>query len=83
MNDLRFLEDQNVNPVLIESVRQFRESYTVDESVTSRIIKPNIPFYGKDILEMAIASLLEGENLLLTGPKSTAPIRMVPQITSF
>lgn len=71
MNDLKFLEDQNVNPVLIESVRQFRESYTVDESVTSRIIKPNIPFYGKDILEMAIAALLEGENLLLTGPKAT------------
>ena len=73
MNDLKFLEDQNVNPVLIESVRQFRESYTVDESVTSRIIKPNIPFYGKDILEMAIAALLEGENLLLTGSVFPAP----------
>ena len=34
-------------------------------------MKPSIPFYGKDILEMAIAGLLKGENLLLTGPKAT------------
>ena len=67
MSDLKFLEEQDVNPALIEAVRQFRERYPVEESVASRIIRPNIPFYGKDILEMAIAALLEGENLLLTG----------------
>ena len=34
-------------------------------------MKPAIPFYGKDILEMSIAALLQGQNLLLTGPKAT------------
>ena len=32
---------------------------------------PNIPFYGKEILEMAMAALLQGSNLLLTGAKAT------------
>ena len=32
---------------------------------------PEIPFFGKEILEMAIAALLQGENLLLTGEKAT------------
>ena len=36
-----------------------------------RVVKPGIPFYGKEILEMAIAALLEGQNLLLSGPKAT------------
>lgn len=71
MSDLAFLDDQNVNPGLTEAVREFRAAYPVDEKVKSRIIKPDIPFYGKDILEMAIAALLKGENLLLTGPKAT------------
>ena len=35
------------------------------------MVKPGIPFYGKEILEMAIAALLEGQNLLLSGPKAT------------
>ena len=30
-----------------------------------------MPFYGKEVLEMSIAALLEGENLLLTGAKAT------------
>src|SRR5699024_8496086 len=36
-----------------------------------RIVKPSIPFFGREILEMSIAALLKGENLLLTGPKAT------------
>ena len=71
MNQLKFLEDQNVSSGLIEAVRKFRKTYPVDEEVARRIVEPSIPFYGKDILEMAIAALLEGENLLLTGPKAT------------
>ena len=71
MNQLKFLEDQNVSSGLNEAVRKFRKTYPVDEEVARRIVEPSIPFYGKDILEMAIAALLEGENLLLTGPKAT------------
>ena len=71
MEELRFLEEQGVSPALIRGVEGFRRSYDVSQEVSHRILKPAIPFYGKDILEMAIAGLLQGENLLLTGPKAT------------
>lgn len=71
MEELIFLEEQGVSPALIRGVEKFRMSYEVPEEVTHRIVKPVIPFFGKDILEMAIAGLLQGENLLLTGPKAT------------
>ena len=71
MEELRFLEEQQVSPELIRQVEEFRNIYTTDEAAVHRIVKPSIPFYGKDILEMAIAGLLRGENLLLTGPKAT------------
>ena len=54
-----------------ESVRKFRESYPVAEGLENRMSTPEIPFFGKEILEMAIAALLQGENLLLTGEKAT------------
>ncbi|MBR5583880.1 MAG: MoxR family ATPase, partial [Lachnospiraceae bacterium] len=41
------------------------------EEMQVRVPKPPIPFYGKDILEMSIATLLKGENLLLSGGKAT------------
>ena len=45
--------------------------YPVPDEAAGRITKPAIPFYGKEILEMAIAGLLQGQNLLLAGPKAT------------
>ena len=71
MNELKFLEEQGVSPVLIKQVENFRSEFPVPEEVAGRVIRPAIPFYGKDILEMAIAALLQGQNLLLTGPKAT------------
>ena len=71
MKELSFLEEQGVSPCLIKSVEEFRKSYEVPDEAAHRIAVPSIPFYGKDILEMAIAALLAGENLLLTGPKAT------------
>ena len=71
MDDLQFLREQQVNPLLIEKVEKFRKNYPVEEKVKKRVVKPGIPFYGKEILEMAIAALLEGQNLLLSGPKAT------------
>ena len=69
--ELQFLEEQEVSPVLIEQVEAFRKEYPVHEAVRNRISEPKIPFYGKEILEMAIAALLQGSNLLLTGGKAT------------
>ena len=69
MEELRFLEEQNVSPELIKRVEEFRQAYPVKEEAAGRITKPSIPFYGKEILEMAIAAILQGQNL--TGPKAT------------
>ena len=69
--ELQFLEEQEVSPVLIGQVEAFRKDYPVHEAVRNRISEPKIPFYGKEILEMAMAALLQGSNLLLTGGKAT------------
>ena len=69
--DLQFLEEQQVSPKLIRGVEKFREAFWIPEEVRNRIVKPPIPFYGKEILEMAIAALLQGENVLLSGSKAT------------
>lgn len=69
--ELQFLEEQEVSPALIEQVEVFRKEYPVHEAVKNRISEPKIPFYGKEILEMAMAALLQGSNLLLTGGKAT------------
>jgi len=71
MEELQFLEEQKVNPGLIKEVGHFRETYPVSEKVKNRIVKPPIPFFGREILEMAIAALLQGENVLLSGSKAT------------
>ncbi|WP_439749803.1 AAA family ATPase [Lactonifactor longoviformis] len=71
MRELQFLQDQGVNPFLIQGVEEFRRQYAVADEVKTRIVAPSIPFYGREVLEMAIAALLEGENLLLTGSKAT------------
>jgi len=71
MDELKFLKEQKVDAGMIEAIQKFREENPVDEAVKYRIVKPLMPFYGKDILEMAIAGLLKGENLLLSGAKAT------------
>ncbi|MDD3217867.1 MAG: MoxR family ATPase [Lachnospiraceae bacterium] len=69
--ELDFLREQGVSERLIEQVIAFREKYAVAEEVKGRVLSPSMPFYGKEILEMAIAALLQGENILLTGSKAT------------
>lgn len=71
MKELQYLEEQQVNPLLIQEVEKFRIQYPVAEAVKNRVVKPPVPFYGKEILEMAIAALLQGENVLLSGSKAT------------
>ena len=66
-----FLENQNIDKNLIRGVEEFRSRNFVEEEEKRRIVKPDKAFYGKEVLEMAIAALLEGENLLLTGAKAT------------
>lgn len=69
--ELEFLRRQGVSEALIADVERFSSQYPVEDSVKNRLAEPPIPFYGREVLEMAAAALLQGENLLLTGAKAT------------
>lgn len=69
--ELKFLDEQGVDNLLISKVEKFRKEYPVREEAANRVDQPSIPFYGKEILEMAMAALLQGSNLLLSGAKAT------------
>ena len=71
MKELEFLREQQVDKGLIEGVEEFRCQYSVEEGEQSRVSCPDMYFYGREVLEMGIAALLQGENLLLTGAKAT------------
>lgn len=66
-----YLSSQSIAPELIAGVLDFHKEYSVDPAVADRVAVPNMPFYGTDTLEMAIAAILQGENLLLSGGKAT------------
>ena len=69
--ELKFLSEQGVDNLLIVKAEAFRKEYPVQEGVQNRVMPPPIPFYGREILEMAMAALLQGSNLLLSGAKAT------------
>lgn len=69
--ELKIFEEQGVDGRLLAQVEAFRGEYPVSETVKDRVLMPPIPFYGKEILEMTVAALLEGSNLLLSGAKAT------------
>lgn len=69
--NLDFFRQQNVSESLMKDIDNFRKQYPVEEKMWVRIPNPPIPFYGKELLEMSIAALLKGENLLLSGGKAT------------
>ena len=71
MDEMNFLREQGVDCGLVEALGEYREKYPVEDAVIHRLAEPQIPFFGREPLEMAIAALLEGENLLLTGAKAT------------
>ena len=68
---LNFLKEEGVNPQLIEELTDCRSAYAAEERLQARIRTPRYLYYGTDIWNKAIAALLCGENLLLTGPKAT------------
>ena len=68
---ISYLEQQKMDNSLIYDIVEFREKYETAEEVRERVYIPDMLFYGKDILEMSAAALLQGENLLLSGAKAT------------
>ena len=67
----KYLEDQKIAQELIGELRDFHMRYEVKDQIKERVEKPDILFYGKKILEMSIAALLQEDNLLLSGAKAT------------
>lgn len=68
---MKCYREQNVSEALLLKIERFREKYPVPEGLRDRLVKPELPFYGREILEMAATALLEGENILLSGTKAT------------
>lgn len=66
-----FLREQGVEDSLLNEATYFREFYQLDDTLKYRIPETLGYFYGKDIWNMSIAALLEGESILLSGPKAT------------
>ena len=64
-----YLKDQGVNEILIAKLEKYRNENGLDND--DRIIRPEYKYYGKEVLEEAIAALLAGKNILLTGAKAT------------
>ena len=67
----KYLKGMQIGGELVAELLAFRDQYETDEAVKERISRPEVLFYGKEILEMAIAALLHGENILLSGAKAT------------
>lgn len=70
-SEMENLREQGVSEALLSEVERFCRAYPVAASLKNRRIRPQMPFFGGEILEMAIAGLLAGENLLLCGGKAT------------
>ncbi len=56
---------------LMAEVRHYREVHLVDPEAQGRVSPPAVPYFGQEVLEMALTALLQGENILLSGGKAT------------
>ena len=68
---LEKLRELGIRENLIHDIKEFRESYPVEEMYDSRIPKLEQFYYGKEVWKQAITAILCGENILLAGPKAT------------
>ena len=72
MSDLlETLQQEGVDPALLEAVQQYRTAHALPDALRPRIPSPTFTYYGKQVWEQALAALLCGENLLLAGGKAT------------
>lgn len=71
MNADSILNELGVSSEIIAEIKNFKEKYPVDDNLKYRIPEPEYIYYGEDIWNKALAALLSGNNILLTGPKAT------------
>ncbi|MBK5244172.1 MAG: MoxR family ATPase [Eubacteriaceae bacterium] len=62
---------QGIDEKFIDDVKYFRSFYKLEDHLQDRVPSTETVFYGKDIWAMCITAILEGENILLSGPKAT------------
>lgn len=66
-----FLKNEGVSESILKDVVDFRKSHNVSPEMEKRIPSPRYNYYGTEIWEEALSTILAGENLLLVGPKAT------------
>lgn len=66
---LSYLKEEGVSSGLLEELERFRRENATQ--LPERIPVPKFHYYGRETWERAIAALLCGKNLLLTGGKAT------------
>lgn len=66
-----FLLSQGVSEDLLKGVDEFVEKHNLNKEYEYRIPNIKYKYYGKKTLEKAIAAILSGDNILLSGPKAT------------
>ena len=71
MTMLDFLRKEGVSEKILTEVEKFRRDHKLDDKLVSRIPNPAYKYYGTEIWEQALSTILAGENLLLVGPKAT------------
>lgn len=64
-----FLREHGVADSLLEEVDAFRKEYGVEE--VHRIPSPRYKYYGTEVWIKGITGILEGQHILLSGPKAT------------
>ncbi len=67
----KMMLEQGVSAYLLSEIDAFTRRNPADEEARRRMRPPLLPFFGKEIVEMAAIALLQGENLLLAGTKAT------------
>ena len=83
MTDLiKSLKGQGVDENLLGKALAFAEENPVEEQYQNRLVTPDFVYYGKDVWNMAIAAILQGENILLSGPKATGKNLLADNLTS-
>lgn len=66
-----FLLKQGVSENLLDEVEKFTKFYDLDKNYEYRIPHLKYKYYGKETWEKAIAAILSGSHILLSGPKAT------------
>ena len=77
---LSFLKEEGVSPGLLEELKRFRENNPPE--LPERVPVPQFRYYGREVWEQAVAALLCGKNLLLTGGKATGKNVLVKNLAA-